>query len=371
MKNKRFLIMITFGLLAILLAGCSGTATATSWGGAAVTDEAIFLADGNQVIALNPENGAVLGSAYPEKPTATRLFLSAPVLAGDQLLVADYANTLTSLDPRNITTEFWSFSGATAKYIDSPLVVGNIVVAPNADNNIYAIDLETAQNKVDNALWVFSGDPIEKNEKITKAKGAFWAQPVSDGELVYAPNLDHYLYAVNLATGEKVWKEDLEAPLVARPLLNGEILYIGTLNGDVFAINVNTRTLVWRNKVEGGIWSAPTLVDEQIYFGDQKGNVTIFDLNDGTILDTARLGSAILGSGIVLPDGVAFGKEDGDLVLVPFEGEKQWSMPVGGALYSNIASNGDLFVVVSNKGDNQLIAFRTDGKQSWAYKPGK
>ncbi len=371
MKNRSILFIITIGLMAILLAGCTGTATATSWGGAAVTDAAIYLANGNQVFALNPENGAVLGSPYPEKPVATRLFLSAPVLAGDQLLVADYNNTLTSLDPRDITNENWSFSGATGKYIDSPLVVGDLVIAANADNNLYAIDLTTAQNTVDETVWTFSGDPLEKNGKPTKSKGAFWAQPVSDGELVFAPNMDHYLYAVALSNGEKAWKLDLEAPLVARPLMVGETIYIGNLNGDIFAVDSQTKTIVWRAKVEGGIWSAPTLVDEKLYFGDQKGNVTIIDLTSGDILETVKLGSAILGSGVILPDGVVFGKEDGDLILIPFEGEKQWSLPVGGALYSNIASGGELFVVVPNKGENQLVAFRTDGKQSWAYKPAK
>ncbi len=350
MKNKISTIIVTICILALLLTSCTGSGTtASSWGGAIVADSAVYFANGTQVYSLRLDNGAT-NWVYPAKVSATRLFLAAPVLAGDQLLLGDYTNLLTSLDSRDGTTENWVFNKAKGKYIDSPLVVGEIIVAPNADNNLYALDLDGKLK------WTFA------------AEGALWAQPASDGELVFVPSMDHYLYAVDLNTGLEKWKIDLKASLVARPTLVDGIIYTGNLDGDVFAVDSKKGELLWGPvKVGGGVWAAPNLVDGKLFFGDQTGDINILKAEDGSIVKTINTESAVLGSGVVLPEGIAFGKENGDLVLIGFDGSESWTRTVGGSLYSNLSINGDLFVVVSNKGENPLVAFDLKGANSWDF----
>lgn len=350
MKNKITTIIVTICILALLLTSCSGSGTtATSWGGALVADSAVYFADGTQVYAIRSDNGAVIWS-YPEKISATRLFLAAPVLVGEQLLVGDYTNILISLDSRTGSTVNWTFDKAEGKYIDSPLVVGDLIVAPNADGNLYAMDLDGKSK------WTFT------------AEGPLWAQPASDGELIFVPSMDHFLYAVDLTSGAEKWKVDLKASIVARPTLVDGIIYIGNLDGDVFAVDSQNGNLIWGPvKVGGGVWAAPTLVDGQLFFGDQTGDINILKAEDGTIVKTIETESAVLGSGVVLPEGIAFGKENGDLVLIGFDGSESWTRTVGGSLYSNISINGDLFVVVSNKGEKPLYAFDTKGANKWEF----
>jgi eukaryotic-like serine/threonine-protein kinase len=349
MKNKILTIFIAFSVLALMLTSCSGSAsTATSWGGATVTDSAVYFANGSQVLALRSDNDATIWT-YPEKVTANRSFLAAPVLAGDQLILADTEHFLTSINRNDGVTQNWQFTGAKGKYIDSPLVVGETIVAPNADNSLYALDFKGAK------LWVFT------------AKHSFWAQPVSDGKLVFAPNFDHYLYAVDVTTGAQKWKTDLKASLVARATLVDGVIYIGNLDGDVFAVDSAKGTILWQQKVAGGVWAAPVVNQDLVYFSDQTGIVNILKAADGSKVKAVDLKSAILGAGVVLTDGIVFGKENGDITLIGFDGSEQWTRTVGGSIYSNLATNGNLFVVVATKGDNPLVAFDKDGKQSWAY----
>ncbi len=353
MKNKILIVVVAISVLAIALTSCTGgNSTATSWGGATVTDSAVYFADGTKVVALRLDNGANIWT-YPEKVTANRSFLAAPVLAGDQLIIADAGNLLTSINSRDGVTQNWQFTGAKGKYIDSPLVVGETIIAPNADNSLYALDLDGTK------LWAFS------------AEKPFWAQPASDGTLVYAPNFDHYLYAVDLATGVLRWKTDLKASLVARPTLVDGVIYIGNLDGDYFAVDSERGTVLWETKVAGGIWAAANLVEGKLYFGDQTGIINILDAADGSILDSINVESGIVGSGVVVTDGIVFGKENGDIITIGLDGSNLGTKTVGGKIYSNLSINGNLFVVVATLGDNPLVAFDTDVKQSWVYTTAK
>lgn len=350
MKNKILTIFVAISVLALLLTSCSasGASTATSWTGATVTDTAVYFANGPQVVALRLDNGANIWT-YPEKIAATRTFLAAPVLVGDQLILADTGHLLTSINSRDGVTQNWQFTGATGKYIDSPLVVGETIVAPNSDNSLYALDLKGTK------LWSFTADH------------SFWAQPASDGKLIFAPNFDHYLYAVDLATGVQKWKTDLKASLVARPTLADGVIYIGNLDGDVFAVDSEKGTILWETKVAGGVWAAPTLTHDQLYFGDQTGVINILKAADGSVVNSVAGDSGIEGAGVVVNDGIVFGKENGDIITIGFDGANLGTKTVGGSLYSNLSTNGNLFVVVATKGDNPLVAFDYDVKQSWAY----
>lgn len=348
MKNKITSMFVVVLVLALLLTSCSSqTATATSWGGVTITDTAMFYADGAMVYALKVENGNTIWS-YPEKASATRIFLAAPVVVDEQVIFGDYANLLTSLSTRD-GAENWQFAEATSKYIDSPLVVGDMLVAPNADHNLYALDLSG------NLLWTFAGEH------------SFWATPVSDGEVVFAPNLDHYLYAVDLGTGEQVWKTDLKASLVGRATLADGIIYLGNLDGNVFAVDSADGSILWEQKVSGGVWSAPTLVDGQLFFGDQAGNINILNVDDGSIAQTVSIESPVLGAGAVLEDGIIYGDEKGELVLIGFDGAKKWTRSVGGSIYSNLAIYGDTLAVIANKGEKPLVAFDIEGNEIWYF----
>lgn len=348
MKKKYTSIVVSVFLLVMLLTSCTGLEGAiNSWSGVLLTDETVYFADAGHVYALRAENGNTAWQ-YPEKASATRVFLAAPVLVGEQLIVGDYAHLLTSLSSRD-GKENWQFTEATGRYIDSPLIVKDTIVAPNADNHLYALDLFGAKK------WTF------------EAAHSFWAQPASDGKTVFAPSLDHYLYALDLATGNLKWKVDLSASLVARPALVDGTIYIGNLDGVVFAVNSQNGNIIWNQKVSGGVWSAPVFVEGQLFFGDQTGNVNILKAVNGSIVQSIQTGSAVLGSGALLTEGVAFGNEKGELILFGFNGEKQWTRTVDGSIYSNLSVNGDRLLVIATKGEKQLVAMDVNGNENWYF----
>ena len=347
--KKNLLSLIPILLLAgILLSACTtGASTATSWTGVTVADNVIYYSGTSQVFALRPDNGNIIWS-YPEKGSAGRVFLAAPTVAGDQVIVGDFAATLVSLSVKD-GSENWSFAGAKGKYVGSPLATESVIVAPNADNHLYGLDL---QGKL---KWSFA------------ANHSFWSQPASDGKTVFASSLDHYLYAVDLNSGALVWKVDLGASLVSSPLLDNGVLYQGSIDGKMNAVDASTGKVKWSQKLDAGIWSTPVINAGKLYFGDQTKTVYILDAATGAIDQKVDVGSAVIGSGALLKDGVVFGGENGDLVMVGLDGKKLWSHTVGGKLYSNTVSDSSLILVPETQGDKALVALDTNGTEVWYF----
>jgi outer membrane protein assembly factor BamB len=347
MKNKTIIIMALI-VSALLLTACTGSGTAVnSWAGASMDETSVYFADGTMVYALRADNGNTIWS-YPEKATPNRAFLAAPVAVGEQLIVGDFSGLITSLSTRD-GQENWQFNGAEGRYIDSPVLVNETLVAPNADFHLYALNLDGE------LLWSF------------EAENSFWAQPVSDGTTVFAPSLDHYLYAVDVSTGKLAWKTDLTASLVSRPTLVDGILYVGNLDGGFFAIDSANGKILWQQKLAGGVWSAPVVTDFQVYISDQTGKLTMLEQANGSIVQSIEIGSAIVGSGVLTPDGIIFGTEAGELIMIGLDGKKAWTRTVDGSIYANLVSSGETIIVVATKGEKPLVAMDTNGNEIWYF----
>lgn len=348
MKNKILPLLSALLLAGIFLSACTGAgSTASSWSGVTMAENAIYFAGATQVFSLRPDNGNIIWT-YPEKGAATRLFLAAPTVAGDQVIAGDYAGGLVSLNPSN-GSENWTFAEAKGKYVGSALATDSMIIVPNADNHLYALDM---QGKL---KWKFA------------ATHAFWSQPVTDGKLVFASSLDHYLYALDLQTGTLAWKADLGATLVSSPLLDSGVLYQGSIDGTMNAVDAASGKVKWTQKLEGGIWSTPVISEGKIFFGDQKTKVYILDTANGAIDQTIDVGTAIIGRGVLIKEGIAFGTESGELVLIGLDGKKLWSRTIGGKIYSNLVSDGTLILVPETQGDKPLVALDTNGTEVWYF----
>lgn len=347
MKNK-ILIILALIVSAMLLTACTGAGTAVnSWAGASMDENSVYFADGTLVYALRADNGNTIWS-YPEKANPNRAFLAAPLAVGEQVIVGDFSGMLTSLSASD-GRENWQFDGASGRYIDSPILVNETLVAPNADSHLYGLNLDGE------LLWSF------------QAENSFWAQPVSDGTTVFAPSLDHFLYAVNAQTGNLVWKTDLGASLVARPTLVDGILYLGNLDGGFFAVDSASGNILWQQKLAGGVWSAPVVTDFQVYVSDQTGKLTMLEQANGSIVQSIEIGSTIVGAGVQTSDGIIYGTEAGDLIMIGLDGKKAWTRTIDGSIYSNLVSSGDMIIVVATKGEKPLVAMDTNGNEIWYF----
>jgi outer membrane protein assembly factor BamB len=356
LRNQPKILKLFFNLTllitaALVLSACGGV-PANNFAGLTNDGKTIFVSDQSFLFAADAGSGSILWK-YPQKADPATVFFAAPAVANGWVYAGDYKNVLFAFKLEGLDTANpipnWSFNTNIDKgrMIGSPLVEEGTVLIPSTDFNLYAL------NATDGTLkWTF------------KARNALWAQPVSDGKMVYQAGMDHYIYAIDLASGAKRWEVDLGGPILGGATLSKDgILYTGTLKSEIIAVNTNTGKITWRKQLAGNLWSPPLLYNGKLYFGTDQGKVYIMTATEGTIEKTVDGGGTIMAAPVYTKDAVIIVTEAGDVFSLALDGSnKIWTRNVGkGKLYSTPSVIGEQIILASFQGDHLLYGFSITG----------
>ena len=266
----------------VLLSACGGGEPAPSaFPGIMVDGNSAYLASNLEVYKFDARNGTetwrfpgTQDSANPRGP-----FSGVPLKFGNTIVVGGSTGANGAYDKHlyaiaeDTGQEVWRFTppGDQGKeFVDGAVSDGKIIYAPNGDGNLYAIDPSQKENNQPKVVWTFhTGNRL-------------WNQPLlTDGKL-YQGALDHKLYAIDAATGKELWRfEGATAPIAVVPALQNGVLYFGAFDSNFYAVNAADGKLKWKTTVDGWVWTNATINQETIYFGDVRGKLYALDLASG------------------------------------------------------------------------------------------
>ncbi len=359
MRIRPIAIIIFLLLLLALLSGCAGGASraASSWIGLSADSETVYVAYKNFVYAVNLGNG-VEKWRFPLEGDNKVSYFATPIKTSDgQLLVGDYNYVFHSINPES-GQENWSFSQATDRYIGSPIEKDGQFYAPNAGNQIYAL------NSDGSLLWEFA------------TGGPLWAQPTTNSECdcIYIPSMDHSLYAVNAQSGTQEWKsEKFGGSIVGTPAISpdGMTIYVGTFGNQVLAISSSDGSVIWEALTDNYVWGGPVLSGERLYATDQSGMVYSIDARTGSIIWQYETDGKITGSPLVTEDTIYIGTESGTLYAMDLDGNIRWTKQIAGKLYTTPVLGNDVILVASTDSDELVFALDNNGNPKWTFIPAE
>jgi eukaryotic-like serine/threonine-protein kinase len=352
MKTK-YLVMIGLLLaLALILSGCATGLTASSWPGVTADAKNAYIAGGPHVYAVNLQTGAQVWR-FPDKASANP-FDAAPVLTSDgQLVVGGFDKKLYSLNPQTGQSN-WQFIDARDRWIGSVFVTDKMIYAPNADYKLYALNL---QGKLQ---WSFEADQ------------AIWGTPVSDGTNIYFGTLGRKVYAVNAQIGKQAWVQKVDGAVLGLPVLGTDnTLYVGSFGGTVYALNTTDGGTRWSQKTSSWIWSGPALDGTTLYFGDGKGSLYAYPVSGTEQPWNQTLNGAIVGTPLVSGDNIVIGTEAGNVYFIDRTGKNLRPISIAGKVYSSPVAAGALVLVAPTGGDATLVAIDQNGAVKWSFTPAK
>lgn len=215
---------------------------------------------------------------------------------------------------------------------------GRAVVSGDA---VYFVDTKTnlvALNRTDGTLrWLvplhdeqLAGKPVAPNPTFNHRA----AIPLVADGVVFCGSSDGGLYALDAATGAKLWRHDARAPIFSGVGRHGaDTLTFGTMDGSIVLLDRRTRKETFRAQTAGGVVTVPLVVGDKVIAGSRDYVLYGFNLADGAVAWRFSYWFSWIESTPVLHDGLIYvGASDYSRVsaIDPATGRAKWQTPVHG-----------------------------------------
>lgn len=110
------------------------------------------------------------------------------------------------------------------------------------------------------------------------------ATPLVHEGVIYVGSSDGGVYAVDPATGYKLWRFNAGAPVYSGiGLRDADTLMFGTMDGSVVLLNRRTREEVLRLHTGGGVVTTPVIAGDRVVVGSRDYQLYAFNLADGSL----------------------------------------------------------------------------------------
>lgn len=267
------------------------------------------------VFALDMKNGQQLWRF--DNPSPIRI---APTVAEGKIFVQTIENTLICLDAAN-GKELWRYKTAT----ENTTLVGGASPAydPEQDVVIAAFsngELRAFKASTGSSLW---GDFLVSHRRTNSLASinGIKANPVIDGEIVYALGHSNILVALDLRSGNRIWEREIGG--INQPWIAGKFMYVLDNDFNLLALEKSSGKIIWNTNIpvtkdvddRAGLFAkGPVLAGNRLLVGSSNGYVFAVSPYNGKIIGYISLSDGVEVSPIIANNMTIFTTNDADIV---------------------------------------------------------
>ncbi len=217
------------------------------------------------------------------------------LLISDGVLYATHAWGKYVLTAYDLTVGMTAWRVKGVPFESAPVEVDSALVAVDVEGNIRSFNKETGVSLwteklgtnvtvkaspllfSSNRLFVISDKGIgfmfnaATGEKIwrTDLQDPVYASPTANGDQILIPTTRGRLHAISSSDASRIWTFSRKDNHIrfASPATDGSIVYVGTSSGTLFALSSDTGTIAWQFNGPDAITAAPLITDSHIYVG--------------------------------------------------------------------------------------------------------
>ncbi len=278
-------------------------------GGPGVGDGLVLLgtSDG-EVLALDEKDGEIEWRARVSSEV-----LSSPVAQGGIAVARTIDRKLFGLSTDD-GTRLWVYERTTPvltlRGTSSPALTEGAAIAGFDNGQVVAIALSNGQPLWETRVAVPRGrTELERMVDID-------ADPVIEGNTVYAVTYQGQVAALELFSGEVIWRRDMSSH--AGLGVGAENVYVTDDSSHVWALNRSNSASMWRQaKLEARRVSPPAVFNQFVVVGDLEGYVHWLRKDDGQFVARVRIDSdGIVAAPVVTPFAVYVYGSGGELAAL-------------------------------------------------------
>lgn len=193
---------------------------------------------------------------------------------------------------------------------------------------------------------------------------------LQDGDRIFVASDDHYLYALDSASGAELWRFKAGAALRAQPAALPDSLVLADDRGEVVRLALADRRVMWRSPVGGRLRAAVAVEADHVLVGDADGLLSALDLDSGEVRWQMPLGRAInivQGLSSIEPSlagEVLVGSEGGRVLRMNAASQAvRWQVETGDANGTPLFEGRQAFLL-SRQGKAQMVSL-ANGQTVW------
>lgn len=204
-----------------------GSDWVSSWATPSIANDTLYFGaiwNDQNCYAVNAKSGEIIWSYK------TNGLHTAPIPYKNKLYIADVDGKLAALDI-SAGQELWTMQMDKYWSLTTPAISNGMVITASGKGTIYAVDAETGTLR-----WQFrAGEALLRMSPYQDNYATIFSSPLISGKIVYIGGSDGNFYAIDLLTGNVVWKQDFDNPVVSTPAISGNNIYLVTLDGTIYA----------------------------------------------------------------------------------------------------------------------------------------
>ncbi len=242
----------------------------------------------------------------------------APTVNENKVFVQTIDNTLIAFDAID-GSELWKYKTD----FDSTTLVGGAAPAYNPDLDVLIAafsngELRAFKASTGTPLW---GDMLISRRRTDSMSNitAIKANPIIDGDKVFAAGNNSVLAAIDLRTGNRIW--DREISVNNQPWIAGEFLFVLSSDFDLLAIEKNTGKIVWNTKIpavdeeKSGVFGlGPILAENRLIVATSNGYIFAVSPYTGKIINYVTTSDGIELSPVMAQGITIFTTRDADML---------------------------------------------------------
>ena len=243
----------------------------------------------------------------------------------------------------------------------SPVVAEGKVFIGSDDGAVYAIDLASGHK-----VWS------------TPTDASVSAAPTYVGGRIYVGSQDRVVYCLSAATGGLIWSFPTEGDIRAAAAwapdadgADGKIL-VGSYDFTLYCLRASDGRKLWECKTDNYINGTPAVAQGRAVFGGCDRVVYALALADGAVLQKLPTGgdTAYIPASVALDGSQAFvANYEGKIMRIDLAaGRIDWTVALPDKQEFCSPALTDSHVIIGDGGDNRLRCLdRRDGKQAWEF----
>jgi len=106
-------------------------------------------------------------------------------------------------------------------------------------------------------------------------------KPAIDGDVIYAASSNGNIYAINIESGNTLWRTRLEDEITGGVGVGGDLVLVGTLNSSLIAMDADSGEIVWETDVSSEVLSAPAVNNRVVVAQAVDGKLSGHDAETG------------------------------------------------------------------------------------------